>query len=90
MILFNIGSDIESTQICQNMYIFDFKHANMEGLLMYLLDYNFDYCIRSYDIEAVRTFIKRAILKAMNLFIPIINKKPRGISNGLIQLSDTN
>ena len=41
MILFNIGSDIESTQICQNMYTFDFKHANMEGLLMYLLDYDF-------------------------------------------------
>ena len=74
MILFNIGSDIESTQICQNMYTFDFKHANME---VYLLDYDFDYCIGSYDIEAVWTFIKRAIMKAI---IPKVKKKSQEVS----------
>ena len=52
---------------------------------MYLLDYDFDYCIRSYDIEAVRTFIKRAILKAMNLFIPIIKKKAKRYLNSTIR-----
>ena len=47
----------------------------MEGLLMYLLEYDSDKCYCSNDIEHVWAIIKRAMLRAMNLYTPKVKVK---------------
>jgi len=75
MVLFTIASSSKPAQKHKVNYVFDFKNADMEGLLMYLLDYDFSSCFHSNDIEHVWAIIKRAILKAMNLHIPKVKVK---------------
>ena len=75
MVLFNIACSSKPAQRHKANYGFDFKNADMEGLLMYLLDYDFSSCFHSNDIEHVWAIIKRAVLKAMDLHIPQVKVK---------------
>ena len=75
MVLFNIACSSKPAQKHKANYVFHFKNADMEGLLMYLLDYDFCSCFHSNDNERVWVIINRAILKAMNLHIPKLKVK---------------
>ena len=78
LVLFNIECSLmKPFQKHRMRHVFDFKNADMDGLLMYLLEYDFDSCFHSNNIEHVWAMIKRAILKAMNLYIPKVRVKAR-------------
>ena len=75
MVLFSIVCDIKPVRRHMVKYIFDFKNVDMEGLLMFLLEYDFDNCYCSNNIEHVWAIIKTAMLRAMNLYIPKVRVK---------------
>ena len=77
IVSFGIESIVKPVKKHKPELTFDFKNADMEGLLTYLLDYDFGYCFQINDIEQVWAVIKRAILKAMNLYIPKVKMKSR-------------
>ena len=77
IVSFGIEGIVKPVQKHKPELTFDFKNADMEGLFTYLLDYDFGYCFQINDIEQVWAVIKRAILKAMNLYIPKVKMKSR-------------
>ena len=74
IVSFGIEGIVKPVQKHKPELTFDFKNADMEGLLTYLLDYDFGYCFQINDIEQVWAVIKRAIL---NLYIPKVKMKSR-------------
>ena len=64
IVSFGIESIVKPVKKHKPELTFDFKNADMEGLLTYLLDYDFGYCFQINDTEQVWAVIKRAILKS--------------------------
>ena len=51
-------------------FVFDFPKANLDGLCEFLLEFDFDSCFTSDDVEGIWSTIKQAIHEGMHLFIP--------------------
>ena len=68
----------------QVLYVFVYKHADMDGLLAYMLDCDFSECLQSDNIEFVWAYIKSCIYCAINLYIPKVNVGGLSILAGLL------
>jgi len=53
-------------------YTFNYSKGNYTGLYNHLANIDFSPCLQSHDIEHIWTFIKSAVINAMNLHIPKI------------------
>ena len=51
-------------------YVYDFPKANYNGILSYLLDFDYSLCMKSQDTDFIWATIKNSIHNAMDNFIP--------------------
>ena len=51
-------------------YVHDFPKANYNGILSYLLDFDYSLCMESQDTDFIWAAIKNSIYNAMDNFIP--------------------
>ena len=55
----------------------DFSKADIVGLCLYLVDFDFSPCFNSTDVEFVWSFIRDAIYRGFDLFVPSVRLKPK-------------
>ena len=75
VVSFKIEFSILMNNTRQVPYVFDYKHADMDGLLAYMLDCDFSECFQSDNIEVVWAYIKSCIYCAINLYIPKVKRR---------------
>ena len=78
MVLFSITTENLKPQIKKaSKQIFNYVAGDWDNMNHYLFSYNFNPCLTSENVEFTWDYIKTAILKGSNLFIPKISLKPR-------------
>ena len=70
VISFCLSIDVPSVNVPKPGNVFDFRKADFESILYFLLDLDFSPILESFDIEIIWSFIKSSIYKAMSLFTP--------------------
>lgn len=78
MVLFSITTENHNPQIKKaSKQIFNYVAGDWDNTNHYLFSYDFNPCLTSENVEFIWDYIKTAILKGSNLFIPKISLKPR-------------
>jgi hypothetical protein len=75
VVSFKIEFSMLTNNTRQVPYVFDYKHADMDGLLEYMLNCDFSECLQSDNIEFVWAYIKSCIYCAINLYIPKVKRR---------------
>ena len=75
IISFNVSYSSPSTYINKSLYVFDFSKANFTDICSFLLDFDFNACFQSHNIEFVWSTIKSVIFVAISLFVPKMRSK---------------
>lgn len=71
---FTIHTSVSFPAKPKSVLSFDFKNADMDGLLNFLLDHDFSQFLDSTDIEFLWNYLRTTILDAMIRFVP--HKRP--------------
>ena len=71
-IAFCVRYPTPSVQCNKVQYVLDLTKADYDGLLQFLLDFDFSDCFQSNSVEHVWSYIKDTILYGMQLYIPTV------------------
>ena len=75
VISFCLQATVLPTSRSNPRFVYNYRQADFNRLVDYILDCNFQPCLSSDDLEFVWSFIKSTIYEAMDLFIPKVKIK---------------
>ena len=88
LVSFNIAQCFAPATHIPASIVRDFSKADLEGLCLYLVDFDFSPCFISTDVEFVWSFIRDAIYRGFDLFVPSARLKskayPKWFSSDII------
>ena len=88
LVSFNIAQCSTPATLIPASIVRDFSKADLEGLCLYLFDFDFSPCFISTDVEFVWSFIRDTIYKGFDLFVPSVRLKskayPKWFSSDII------
>ena len=84
LVTFDLISCQDEPAPLKPLLVYDYKKADWTSINDFLLDFNFDICYESRDVDEIWSFLKLAIHEAMSLFIPKVflkkNQHPKWFS----------
>ena len=75
IVTFKMDLSVQRYRKHTSRYVFDYKNADMNNFLSYMLDCDFSGCLQSDNIEFIWSYIKSCIYTAMNMYIPRVRRR---------------
>ena len=75
IVTFKMDLSVQRYRKHTSRYVFDYKNADMNNFLSYMLDCDFSDCLQSDNIEFIWSYIKSCIYTAMNMYIPRVKRR---------------